>query len=252
MQFVFIFYYLSKLLQSTRSEKQTNHLIRYPAINTLTHRHGCHLCNKRITANSSCSFKRLVLQCNAMSAFGIFTNPKRASNSPYLCSFLAFRGIRRLLVVVYTVCTQHRYSSFSRAVLLFLTLPEFLDVLLNGLVDATLQLRTVAKREEDLEPHKKRSEENGLYKVVEQRWSSSLKLAVPDELRYPTGDVYCDCPVVGGGTIRRCQVVGNSGRTNEKGCEHGSGYRLHEYVQGRIQGRSCRADIKGEVRDGEP
>lgn len=168
------------------------------------------------------------------------------------CSILAFRETCRLLVVVCTVCTQRKYSSFSRAVLLFLTLAEFLDVLLDGLVDATLQLRTVAEREQDFKPHKKRCEENGLYEIVEQRRGSSLELAVPNELRYPTDNIYCDCPVVGGGPVRRCQVVGNSCRTDENRREHGSGNGLHEYVQGRIQGGSCRADIKGQVRHGEP
>ena len=155
-------------------------------------------------------------------------------------------------MVVCTVCTQRRYFLFSGAILIFLTLAEFPDVLLNGLVDATLQLWTVAKREEDLEPHKKRCEENGLYEIVEQRRGSSLELAVSNELRYPTDNVYCDCPVVGGGPVRRCQVVGNGCRTDENGREHGSGDGLHEYVQGRIQGSSCRSDIKGEVRHGEP
>lgn len=80
---------------------------------------------------------------------------------------------------------------------------ELLDVLLNGLVDAALQLRTVAEVEEDLEPDEERRQEKGLNNVVEQRRSATLELSMTDELRDPCDNVDSDGVVVGGLAVRR-------------------------------------------------
>jgi hypothetical protein len=72
----------------------------------------------------------------------------------------------RLQLVVLNLITGHVFSLclFHRPVRLALL--ELLDVLLNGLVDAALQLWAVAEREENLEPNEEWRQEDSLDEVV--------------------------------------------------------------------------------------
>lgn len=73
---------------------------------------------------------------------------------------------------------------FSRLLLLLL-LSELRDLHLHVLVHPLLQLRTIAKEEQDLHPHKQRSKQQGLGQVVEQRRGTTFEFPVSNKLRQP-------------------------------------------------------------------
>jgi hypothetical protein len=135
---------------------------------------------------------------------------------------------------------------------LLLALLEFINLLLHSLVDATLQLRTVAEREQDLKPDKERGQEECLDQVVEQSRRPAFKLSMSNELCDPTGNIYPTSPVICRGSVRRGQMVAVRGTADENRREEASSNRLHEYVERRVQHCTSGADVQREVRHGEP
>lgn len=65
---------------------------------------------------------------------------------------------------------------------------ELSNVLLDLFLHPCLQLPTIAKEEQDLEPDEERGQEEGLHEVVEKSRGTSLKLSMADELKYPSQD----------------------------------------------------------------
>lgn len=139
--------------------------------------------------------------------------------------------------------TFQSLPSFRGAILL--TLPELLNVLLHGLVDATLQLWAVSARKENLKPDEKGSQEDGLDEIVQKSRRPPLKLAVSNKLRYPAHNVDRSRPVVRSSSVGRRQVVRKGGCTEEDRSEDSSGDRLHQDVQCRVHGSCGGAGIKG-------
>ena len=70
-----------------------------------------------------------------------------------------------------------------RLAVLSSALLEFLDILLDTLVDAALQLWPITEGEQDLEPNEEGCQEERLGEVVQQRGSPALEFAVTDKLR---------------------------------------------------------------------
>lgn len=66
---------------------------------------------------------------------------------------------------------------------------KFSNLLLNNLVNTSLELSAIAELEEKLEPDKQRSQEDGLQQVVEKCRGTLLERAVADKLQDPAGDV---------------------------------------------------------------
>jgi hypothetical protein len=143
-------------------------------------------------------------------------------------------------------------AAAHRTILALLALLELVNLLLDSLVDATLQLRTVTEREQDLEPDKERGQEEGLNQVVKQSRCSSFKLSMSNELRDPAGNVYPTSPVVCRGSVGRGQVVAVRSTADEDGREKTSGDGFHEYVERRVQHCTSGADVQREIRHGEP
>jgi hypothetical protein len=142
---------------------------------------------------------------------------------------------------------------FRRTVLaLFLALLNLLDLQLNSLVYATFELRTVAELEEYLEPHEKRSQEDGLDKIVQQSRRPSFKFSMSNELRNPACNVNRASPRVGCRAIRRCEVIRIRGASDEYRDNHGACDRLHQDVQGRVEYSCGSADVEREIGHGKP
>ncbi|RBQ91574.1 hypothetical protein VDGD_20451 [Verticillium dahliae] len=66
---------------------------------------------------------------------------------------------------------------------------ELGNLLLDGLVDASLKLLSVTQQEQKLEPDEKGRQEDGLDKVIEQRGGALLESTVADELEDPADNV---------------------------------------------------------------
>lgn len=62
---------------------------------------------------------------------------------------------------------------------------ELANVLGDGRVKSGLQLRSVAKHEQNLEPYKEWSQEKGLNQIVQQRRGTTFEDSVADKLGQP-------------------------------------------------------------------
>lgn len=97
--------------------------------------------------------------------------------------------------------------STPRRQLLVLLTSEFCNLELDGLFNAVLQLSTVSKLEEHLEPDEQRCEEYGLEQVVQQSRGSAFVGTMTHELQKPTkdmrrnGDLVCKSRVGGHGSV---------------------------------------------------
>lgn len=116
---------------------------------------------------------------------------------------------------------------------------ELGNLLLDGLVDACLQLRAVAQLEEKLEPDEQRGQEDGLDQIIQQSRGTALKGAVSDELEDPANNVDADGDLVGQvGILEPERVAGCSGAQAD-GCQQGAGDRLEEHIQS-TPGQRCK------------
>lgn len=111
---------------------------------------------------------------------------------------------------------------------------KLLDILLDALVDAALQLWPITEGEQDLEPNEEGCQEERLGKVIQQRGSPALEFAVTDELRNPACNVDAACPVVRRGAVGRREMMSESGRADQKRRQKSPCYRFHENVKGRV------------------
>ena len=85
--------------------------------------------------------------------------------------------------------------------------PELGNLGLNLLLDAGLQLRTVAQGKEDLEPDEHGREEESLDQVVQECGGAFLESAMADELGNPADDVNGDSCLEGQIGILSLEVV---------------------------------------------
>lgn len=152
-----------------------------------------------------------------------------------------------------TMSSISSIALFCRAVLgLVFALLELLNLLLNSLVYPTLQFRTVAELEENLEPDKERGQEYSLDEIVQQSWRPSLKLSVSNKLRNPACNVDRASPGVDGHAVLRCKMVRIRSTADQYRSNHGSCDGLHQDVQGRVEHGCSSADVEREIGHGKP
>lgn len=126
------------------------------------------------------------------------------------------------------------------------------DLLLDGLVDAVLELLTVAKLEEKLKPDKQRGQENGLNQIVKQSRSTALESAVADELEDPADSVDSDSDLVRQVGILKSERVASCGGGQAYGGQQCTGNRLQKHVQP-TPGQRCQgSQVEVQVGNGEP
>ena len=81
-------------------------------------------------------------------------------------------------------------------------MPDFrvlllLDLDTDGMIQSGLQLRSITEEEEYLHPDEERSQEQGLYQIIQQCRRSPLKHTMSDKLCDPAEDVQSNRPFVG-------------------------------------------------------
>lgn len=130
--------------------------------------------------------------------------------------------------------------------------PEFGDLDLDSLLDATLKLGAIAELEENLEPNKHGSKEDGLDEVVKQSRGSMLEGAVADELQDPAHYVDhkgSDESVVG---VVKPSIIAGGGAANAECSEQEAGEGLQKQVESSVEGSGDGAEVEVEIGEGEP
>lgn len=139
--------------------------------------------------------------------------------------------------------------SLRRLSLLLLT--ELGDFDLHVLVHPRLQLGPIAKEEQNLHPDKQRCKQQGLDEVIQQRRSTTLKLAVADKLRQPGDNVDATGPVVHIHSVGSEQVVTASCEANHQRGEQAARDRFEEDIEKGVDEGSDGTSIGREVVGGE-
>lgn len=133
--------------------------------------------------------------------------------------------------------------------LLHLLLAELLNLQFHILIEALLQLRSVAKEEQDFHPDEKRSKEQGLDEVVEQGRGTFLESTVPDELCQPRDHMNSPGVVIHDRAVASEQVVAARCGPDHQWRDQPTGDGLEEDIEDGVDKRSDRSGIGWEVFD---
>lgn len=130
--------------------------------------------------------------------------------------------------------------------------PEFGNLLLNSLLNASLEFRAVSQHEQDLKPNEQWGEEDGLDQVVQQSRCAALKRPVSNELSNPSNEMGAKGHLESGGWILRPEIVGvRRARQAERRQRETSNW-LKKQIKRRVHESRNGAQVEVQIWDREP